>query len=322
MLYFVRKLYHPEFYQGPRRLKRYFEGWYYKTVTSDGAFAVIPGVSRARDDPHAFVQYLDGETGRSAYHRFPLDAFAFRRDRFEIAVGKNRFSSQRFQVDLPEIECDLEIVRPAGWPSSLSSPGTMGWYSFVPFMQCRHGIIVMDAVARGTVNGTAVDDGRLYVEKDYGVSFPNAWVWTQCNTFNQPGVSVSCSIANVPFVGGAFTGMLAGILVDGDLHRFTTYTGARLALLEVDHRGVRIVVEDRRERLEIMTERTSGTDLPAPELGAMTGRVAETLRSRIDVTLSVDHHTVFSGSGARAGLELVAHERLITTGQVLPRSDV
>ena len=63
MLYALKKLYHPEFYQGPRRPRRYFEGWYYKTVCEDRAFAIIPGVSRAPSDPHAFVQFLDGRGG-------------------------------------------------------------------------------------------------------------------------------------------------------------------------------------------------------------------------------------------------------------------
>ena len=311
MFYRLRKLYSPEYYQGPNRNARYFEGWYYKTVSRDGAFALIPGVSRAPKDPHAFIQYLDGTTGKSAYHRFPIETFSYRRDRFEIAIGSNTFSRERYRVALPEVECDVSIHDPVGWPSTLFSPGTMGWYSFVPFMECRHGIIVMDAAASGEVNGRQLDTGRLYVEKDFGRSFPNAWVWVQSNSFERTGVSLTCSVANVPFLGGAFTGFLVGFLVNDTLHRFTTYTGARLVGLELDHRMVRIVLEDRRSRLEIEADRTEGTDLPAPENGVMNSRVGESLRSNVRVELRLDGDRVFVGTGSSAGLEIVAAEKLV-----------
>ena len=312
MFYRTRRLYQPEFYQGPNRLGRYFEGWYYKTVIGDRAFSLIPGVSRAPDDPHAFVQYVDGDEGRSVYHRFPLDAFSYRKDVFEISIGEHRFSSNRFAVKLPDFTCDLTIGEARGWPSSLFSPGTMGWYSFVPFMECRHGIIVMDAKVSGKVDGAPVSGGRFYMEKDYGRSFPNAWVWLQSNSFELPGVSVTCSVGNVPFIGGAFTGFLAAILHQGELHRFTTYTGGRLVSLSTTESEVSLRLEDRRKSLDIRATREPGAILAAPSDGLMSGRIAETLRSTVSVRLVVDGTVRFDGVGSRAGLEVVAPERLET----------
>jgi hypothetical protein len=311
MFYALRKLYRPEFYQGPDRLARYFEGWYYKAVADGSPFALIPGVSRAPDSPHAFIQYSDGVTGASTYHRFDLNQFSYRRDRFEIRIGDNRFSLSSYEVDLPEISCELKLQSTHGWPSTLLSPGTMGWYSFVPFMECRHGIIVMDAVLSGTLNGSPIGQGRLYMEKDYGRSFPNAWVWLQSNSFaGSDGTSVTCSIANVPFAGGAFTGFLAGILCDGELYRFTTYTGARLRALDLAGNSVSIRLEDRRKSLDIVALREDGAVLASPENGAMSGRISETLASTVTVTLTVDGSERFSGTGRNAGLEVVNAEAL------------
>ena len=311
MTYALRKLYHPEFYQGPSRPARYFEGWYYKAVINHRAFALIPGVSRASDDPHAFIQYIDGAAGKSWYHRFPLETFSFRRDVFEISIGENRFGLDGYQVTLPEMSCDLHISDATGWPTSLFSPGTMGWYSFVPFMECRHGIIVMDAALTGTLNGTQVENGRFYLEKDYGRSFPNAWVWLQSNSFESLGTSVTCSIANVPFVGGAFSGFLAAFLHDGVLHRFTTYTGARLTALTATQAQVSIVLSDPRKRLEITATREDGAVLAAPANGVMSGRVSETIQSRVEVRFAVNGTVVFEGAGDRAGLEVVSPETLV-----------
>ena len=63
----------------------------------------------------------------------------------------------------------------------------MGWYSFVPFMECNHGIVSVnhDLYGEISVNGNVIDfnNGKGYIEKDWGVSFPEAWIWIQSNNF-------------------------------------------------------------------------------------------------------------------------------------------
>ena len=310
MIHALRKLYEPEFYQGSTRLSRYFEGWYYKVVSEDRAFALIPGVSRNPSDPHAFIQFIDGIAGVSSYHRLPISEFSYATDEFSIAIGESRFSLHEMFVRLESVTADLRISEATLWRGSGLQPGTMGWYSFVPFMQCNHGIIVMDAGVEGTVDGKRLE-GRFYMEKDYGRSFPNAWIWLQTNGFARRGVSLTCSIANVPFVGGAFTGFLAGLSVAGELFKFTTYTGSRIEQIDADEAVVELVMSDRHRRLSIRAKREPGAELRAPELGEMRGRVVETIQSSVEVELVVDSEVVFRGTGASAGLEVVNPDLLL-----------
>jgi hypothetical protein len=307
-----RKLYEPEFFQGSlRRRHSYFEGWYFKVVTPSGAFATIPGVSLAPDDPHAFIQIIDGTSGTASYTRFPIEAFTATDDEFSVSIGESSFSFTSVVCRVEDREIQYEILTPSLWRGTLLQPGTMGWYSFVPLMECRHGILVMDAEVRFPASG---ERGRLYVEKDYGRSFPNAWIWLQTNTFPEQGVSVTCSIANVPFIGGAFTGFLAGILVDGRLWKFTTYTGARLRAIGYSETAVEIDIADRSgHELMIRASREEGAALVAPRQGVMDGRVVETLDSRVYVQLRDSGVTVYEGTGEHAGLEVVEPERLIPT---------
>ncbi len=301
----LRGIYHPELFQGTLTPKPYFEGWYYKVVTESRAFALIPGVSLAPEDPHAFIQYIDGLSGETTYDRYPVDSFAFGTREFWVSIGESRFDLERVDCIAGGTSISYSIDSKSMWTGTFFQPGTMGWYSFVPFMQCKHGIIVMDATV--TMGGEL---GRLYVEKDYGRSFPNAWIWLQSNSFDEASVSVTCSIANVPFVGGAFTGFLAGILVNGDLWKFTTYTGARIVSLETNGL-VRITFENRKgQRLQIAASRTEGSSLAAPSDGAMKGRVVETLNSEIEVELSEGGRLVYRGLGRSGGLEVVNPERL------------
>ncbi len=305
MFYWLKRVYEPEFYHGPARPKEYFEGWYFKVVAADHAFAVIPGVSWAPSDPHSFVQTIDGKTGRATYERLDIRDFVYDRRRFEFRVGESEFSLERMRVQTDTLKAELEFSEIVRWPSSLLSPGTMGWYSFVPFMECKHGILAMDGLVTGTVNGDDGVSGRVYVEKDYGRSFPQGWIWGQSNNFREEGVSISCSVAKVPFLGGAFTGFLIGFLLNGRLFRFTTYTGARLAHLDADSDQARIVVRDRENELKLSCHRAHGSELAAPAAGEMLGRIEESLASRIDVEFSQRGTVTFRGSGLSAGLEVV-----------------
>jgi len=61
----------------------------------------------------------------------------------------------------------------------------MGWYTWVPRMDCYHGLFSFSDSLQGTLTlkGKVMDffGGRGYIEKDWGQSFPAAWVWLQNN---------------------------------------------------------------------------------------------------------------------------------------------
>jgi len=139
-----RSLWHPERYHGWGRKKSYFEGWYYKIVSADEslAMALIPGISmNDRGEQHAFIQMIDGTQSKSYNDVFPIAAFETDPDRFQVSIGDNHFSKEGLEVSLPHIQGDVRIAHTQSWPSSWGAPGVMGWYSFVPAMQCYHGVV-------------------------------------------------------------------------------------------------------------------------------------------------------------------------------------
>jgi hypothetical protein len=313
-VYAIRRLYQPALYQGFGKRRRYFEGWYFKYVFPERVFALIPGISLAEDDPHAFIQII--EQGRTepassgGYHRFPVTAFSASRRDFRIQIDENVFSHDRVRVALPEMRFEASMSERVPWPSTLFAPGTMGWYSFVPGMECRHGIITLDAEATGTVDETPLAPGRFYMEKDYGRSFPHAWIWLQSNSFAESQTCITASIATVPFMGGAFTGFIAGVLHGGTLHRFTTYTGAKLQTVTVHADRVVFTIVQKDLTLIAEATRNDGVDLRAPIEGVMEGRVNETLSATVTVTVKAGRDTLFHGRGVNAGLEVVKPESL------------
>lgn len=316
-----KALWHPERYHGWGRTKNYFEGWYYKIVSRDEqhAFAFIPGISmNSKGEQHAFIQEMDGKKCQVAYHRFKADNFIPRADRFEVHLGDNIFSDQHLQLSLPSIKGKLELKRLCPWPKMLGAPGIMGWYSFVPFMECYHGVVSMDHELEGSleIEGQTIDftKGKGYIEKDWGYSFPSSWIWLQSNHFDHAGqVSLMASVANIPWIGSHFIGYIVGFLLDGHLYRFATYTGAQMKA-RLGTSEVHLSFKDRRYQLEITALRVGGTGtLISPISGDMVGKVNESLQSSIRIKLFDRKNLIFEGDGQHAGLEVAGPvEELLT----------
>lgn len=317
---------HPEWYHGERKRPPFFEGWYFKSVTADerSRYAVIPGIFLS-DDPdkhHAFVQVFDGVSGHATYHRYPASEFQAATGRFGVRIGANWFSLDGLSLDIDDdlrkVRGELRFHGQISWPVSVVSPGVMGWYGWVPAMECYHGVLSLDHAVIGalTDDGVEIDftGGRGYIEKDWGKSFPAAWVWMQTHHFDQPRTSFTASVAITPFMGGWFPGFIAGLWHSGKLHRFATYTGARVEKLEVSDGRVYWVISDRAERLEIEATRADTSILPGPDRVEMGKRVPETLKAEIHLRLTsiLTGATIFAGTGRCAGLEVAGEmDRLL-----------
>jgi tocopherol cyclase len=261
---------------------------------------------------------IQGSAGLSSYHRFTPEAFRSRRDRFQVEVGENLFSLERVRLRLEGFEAELQTSERVRWPSCLFAPSSMGWYSLVRFMECYHGVIVLDALAEGRVNGRSRSAGRFYLEKDWGSSFPKAWIWMQSNYFGGRPASLTCSVARVPFRGREFTGFIAGLLAGGVLYRFATYNGARLEQASASAGAAEVALRHGSLSLRLRATRRAGVELASPVNGEMSGRIVESLRSEVEVRLSRAGRTLFEGTGTCAGLEVVRPEELARAEVRLP----
>jgi len=319
MLTWMQKTLHPAWYQGENEPTPYFEGWYFKLVdpTEAHRYAVIAAVfkTEAEDTPHAFVQVNDNVSGKMTYARYPLDAFRAAQDRFAVHIGPNFFSEEAIRLNLRTGEMRMQgalrfhEIKP--WPATLTAPGAMGWYAWVPRMECYQGVVSFDHAIEGVleIDGDSVDftGGRGYIEKTWGQSFPSAWIWLQSNHFASPETSLFGAISMIPWIGRTFRGFMAGLLHQGTLYRFTTYTGAETEHLAVAPEQIEWVLRDRLYRLEIVADRGETIDLRGPSKVDMGVRVPEALNAAVDVRLSTrkGNHVIFEGNGRNAGLEVV-----------------
>ena len=79
-----------------------------------------------------------------------------------------------------------------------------------------------------TLNGQSIDlnEGKGYIEKDWGTSFPEAWIWIQSNNFTNSETSFSFSLAKIPWLGRFFMGFISFLYLNGRFFLFSTYNNS------------------------------------------------------------------------------------------------
>ncbi len=320
MIRYLYKLYHPEIYQGHANKRNYFEGWYFKIVDQDesNAFAIIPGVSIGREKAdHAFIQVLDGIQSKAYYYDFPPSDFQADKNLLDIRIGNNHFSKQKIKLDLPALSGHLEFSDLHPIPTSLLRPGIMGWYSFTPAMECYHGIVSMHHKINGQLQyddkNISMDEGRGYLEKDWGTSFPKCWVWTHSNHFEEENeMSMFASIAHIPWMGSYFVGFIVTLLFRGETIIFATYNGSKKKL-DISHNEVIMAFKKGNKTLEVKATPGMGAPLKSPIQGMMTGKVNESLQAVLKVTYRENHNVLYQGKATTAGLEVAGNTEILTS---------
>ena len=176
---------YPEAFQGSMKRNNYYEGWYNKIVDkkAQASYAFIPtiAINKKSTNFQAFIQILNGQTGKMHYIRYSLDKFKnLSNTEFAIKINDNYFSTKGFKINLHQddirIRGKIQYLNPVLWPRSFLQPNIMGILNFVPFLETYHGIVSMNHTLSGSldINGEKInfDEGKGYVEKDWGTSFP------------------------------------------------------------------------------------------------------------------------------------------------------
>lgn len=313
----------PILYQGGRKKKKYFEGWYFKQTSGDERTIIsfIPGISLFEGDLHGFIQYIlvtiddnDKKTTRTGYVRYDIDSF-FNHDKpFSILVGQSTFSERDLYINIKDngfnIEGKLKLGPLLPIKTSLLMPNIMGPFAYLPVMECYHGIVSMNHTVDGNlvIAGRDVDfkGGKGYIEKDWGTSFPSKYVWIHSNHFRCKDTSLFLSIAHIPFMKSSFTGFISNLVMEGREYRFATYNRSKLTVNKITPQDVLIELHNSNAKLTVEAYIKNPGELVAPVMGHMSKTIKEELCG--EVLLRLDDHTngmFYEDFGRLAGIEVV-----------------
>ncbi|MFP4177125.1 MAG: tocopherol cyclase family protein [Acholeplasmataceae bacterium] len=316
----LKKIFSTELYQGEKKRANYFEGWYFKLVSADrkNALALIPGISKNETDSHAFIQVFlstkgEAMTLKTDYIRFPANDFEFSKDQFLVRIGENVFTKDYVSVDLRTKDGPLSgtfrFQDHVPIRRSLIRPNIMGFFGYLGFMECYHGVISMSHETTGTLTYAqekiSFDRGKGYLEKDWGKSFPESYVWTQCNNFKDDRTSLMFSYARIPFLKRTFQGLIANLVLNGREYRFATYNGARILKEDVNKDSVYYLIKRGRYALEISAKTTVSAELKSPRNGRMVESIREGLSGNVEFQLWDKNGLIASDEGTNAGVEIM-----------------
>lgn len=305
-----------ENFQGKRNSK-YFEGWYYKLVSQDKktVYSFIPGISYPLDkeNAHSFIQVINGSSGETNYIEYPAKSFNPINESLSIKIDNNTFSKYGMKLNI-----NNESINASGVvyfnnieqiEKSALSPGAMGFFGYFPFMECFHEVISMNHTLSGNleINDEVINfnGGKGYIEKDWGTSFPQSYIWIQSNHFSDPSVSIMCSIAEIPFLFCSFTGFICILNIRGMEYRFATYNNSKINNLVLLEKEVCISLKNSNYSLQITANKNNGGSLQAPVNGNMSRKINESINSKVKIKLKNSNGaTIFKDIGEITGLEI------------------
>lgn len=266
----------------PPMNKPFFEGWLFKLVTAGGkVLSFIPGISKdGEGNDCAFIQAFAPNYLCPTYYEADIRRFHARSHPFEINFEDNRFTQKGLKVRLSGNGNTFEgLVRFKNMvllDRSLLNPGIMGPFSFVPGLSCWHEVLSLRHELEGqiVVNGEVWDfeGGVGYIDKDWGLSFPNHLFWVQAGQFESDrDLAVTAALARVNVAGTSVPGVLCVLYYKGQQYRFCTYNGAFVLNVEkVGEQKIEVKIKKGRDILTITVHYSAiNTLLPAPHMGSM-----------------------------------------------------
>ena len=306
----------PARYHGKPSSRPYFEGWYFKHACPDGVFVAIPGVFRGADlsKDFAFIQLIFGSAPKSYFLSYPISEFSCDARPFELCIGGSCFSEKEMNLSIPEIglTAELQYNDHISLKTNIVSPSIMGPFSYLPKMQCNHGILSLWHRVSGSVchEGECLnfDNADGYIEKDWGEEFPESWIWLQCGSGKD---ALVCAIARIPIKTIRFTGLIAVLNSRGRQLRFATYNGGKVLGISKGEEGLTIELKRGHTRLCVIARNASFGSLMAPSKTGMDREILESDNSVCDVSVCHGTETIYSGHFEHGGLEMLKPEMLL-----------
>ena len=291
-----------KYFYGGDRSGPYFEGWYLKCQTRRGeTLALIPALHIDSGGRRSASLQIITE-GRSWWLDYPGTDFYACEERFQVRVGPNVFRETGVSLDVEREGLSVHGNLCFGPFLPLKS-NIMGPFSFVPGMECSHGVLSMSHSLMGwlELNGETLDftGGMGYTETDWGCSFPSTYLWTQCSWKTVRCNSLMLSIAVIPFGKFRFTGCICAVAYDGREYRLATYRGARVDKWS----GCGAVVRQGKYRLEVELLEGQARPLRAPEDGEMCRTIHESLCAKLRCRFWAAGKLLFEHTDCRGSFE-------------------
>jgi len=211
--------YKPTRLRGDVDRNRYFEGWFQKvcSVKHRVSFVIIYGYATQNShDTFGFIQLLvPDQAPRIVY--FSKDEISCDSERHIVRMGDNVLSTESIAVDSNDISIQLTLMDNQPIQTFKNS---MGYTYFVPNLPCYHSVLNTAHRVSGEIrckdSAYLLEDDLGYMEKNWGTSFPENYVWLHAVDPHDPQVSLLFSQAEIKWLGRTFVRHVGHCRFDGN----------------------------------------------------------------------------------------------------------
>ena len=283
--------------------KPYFEGWYFKCRTKDEKnIALIPAIHKDGSGQGSASLQVISEAG-TWWLEYPEVEFHAVRQPLQVSLGPNTFGKEGISLQVERSGLSLHGHLQHSPLTPLQSD-IMGPFRFISELECTHGVVSMGHRLDGmlTLNGETLDfsGGYGYIETDRGRSFPDKYLWTQCNCAKPENTGLMLAVATIPILKHIrFTGVICSIHYNKREYRLATYKGARIKAWS--KQGAEIVQGKYWLVVEVLEKQ--GQPLRAPVEGAMGRIIHESLCSKVRYRFWENGHLLFDHTDDGASFE-------------------
>jgi len=281
----------------------YFEGWYFKCQTKDGkTIALIPAIHKDGSGQRSASLQVISEAG-TWWLEYPEAEFRVVRQPLRISLGHNIFGEGGISLQVEHSGLSLHGNLRHGSLTPLQSD-IMGPFRFLSELECTHGVVSMGHRLDGTLtlNDETLDfsGGLGYLETDRGRSFPDKYLWTQCNWAKPENTGLMLAVATIPILKHIrFTGIICSIHYNKREYRLATYKGARIKTWSAH--GAKVVQGKYQLVVEVLEKQ--GQPLRAPVEGAMGRIIHESLCTKVRYRFWQKEHLIFDHTDDGASFE-------------------
>ena len=260
-----------------------FEGWYLKLTAqeTEEQFIVIFGFVRRKRDAHAFIQLASSHTTKAHYVTFPIADLKIDTD--AISIGPHYFDKTTIHINLPNFKINVAQKTAS---TALQQHGVIGFKKYVPFVNCKHDILEMDAIVGGEIycgNHRTTDQFNLYVETTWGSSFPKNYFWLHANRFkDHPTTSFLFAQAYPSFLGVKSKQLIGSLIHQGERYDFHTHT----TRVDFDPKNKRIQLKSKKVTVLLRYSAGKPIELLAPLKGSMEHTILEHIHAPVSIHLT------------------------------------
>lgn len=290
-------------FEGPGSRDAYFEGWYFKfSLDQSTTISLIPSLHKKGGQTLGNLQWLLVKDG-SIFTRsvqFPAAEVSVRKSPFSLRLGPNLFTGTGIRIREADMDVEADFTELRPFARDIMGP-------FRPLhrqMPCSHGLLVTNGLARLSIRSPHLSGAftsRLYVEKDWGDTFPERYIWIHAD-FPGQNNSFFFSIARVEVGPAVFPGFIANLVLDGTDHTFATWNMAQCRVTG-DPSDIRVSLAKRDMRLTLRIRPQQSVHLKSPVEGLMGSTIRESLAAPLQMVIEDKMRRITRFSTGNASVE-------------------